>query len=133
MNPRYHCRPLALTIACLLAIAASACAQYGSGGQNPQQGTPKIQRGGQNSPLNGDPLVLGASHTPGAAQEHMAIARNEERQKRLAMDTERLVTLVTQLKADVDKADKYMLSLDVVRRSEEIEKLARSIKEREKN
>jgi hypothetical protein len=66
-------------------------------------------------------------------QEKMAIARNDERQKRLVSDTDKLVALVTQLKTDVDKTDKYMLSLEVVRRSEEIEKLARSIKERAKN
>lgn len=74
-----------------------------------------------------------ASRTPTEMQQKMAIARNDERQKRLIQDTDRLLALVTQLKVDVDKSDKYVLSLDVLRRSEEIEKLARSIKERARN
>ena len=47
-------------------------------------------------------------------------------------DTERLVALVTQLKAEVDKSTKDTLSLDVVRKADEIEKLARSVKDKMK-
>ena len=66
-------------------------------------------------------------------QEKQEKARNDERQKRLVADTEKLLALATQLHDDVGKTDKNILSLDVVKRSEEIEKLARTIKERMRN
>ena len=58
--------------------------------------------------------------------------RNDERQKRLISDTEKLLSLATELHQDVGKTDKHILSVDVVKRAEEIEKLARSVKERMK-
>jgi heme/copper-type cytochrome/quinol oxidase subunit 1 len=58
--------------------------------------------------------------------------RNDERQKRLVSDTEKLLTLATELHQDVGKTDKHILSVDVVKRAEEIEKLAHSVKERMK-
>lgn len=60
----------------------------------------------------------------------MAERRNSERQKQLVADTDRLLTLVQQLKQEVDKTDKDQLSVDVVKRAEQIEKLARTVKEK---
>ena len=51
-----------------------------------------------------------------------------ERQKRLAADTDKLLALATDLKKQVDKTNKDILSVDVVKKAEEIEKLARSMK-----
>jgi hypothetical protein len=59
--------------------------------------------------------------------------RNEERQQKLVADTDKLLLLATQLHDDVTKTNKNILSLDVVRRADEIEKLAHSVKEREKD
>jgi hypothetical protein len=53
-----------------------------------------------------------------------------ERQKRLVADTEKLVALTTALKELVDESNKDILSVDMLRKAEEIEKLARSVKER---
>jgi len=55
---------------------------------------------------------------------------NEDRHKRLEADTDKLLALSTELKAEVDKAKKDELSLDVVRKAAEIEKLAHDVKER---
>ena len=62
----------------------------------------------------------------------MAIAREDERQKRLQADTTQLLALATKLKEDMDKTDKYTLSLDVMKRTAEIERLAKAIRERMK-
>ncbi len=62
----------------------------------------------------------------------MAIARNDERQKKLVSDSDKLLELATQLHDDVSKTNQHILSVDVVKRAEEIEKLARSVKERMK-
>jgi hypothetical protein len=57
----------------------------------------------------------------------------QERQKRLVADTDKLLALSTALKEQVDESDKNILSLDMVKKAEEIEKLAHSVKERIKN
>lgn len=59
--------------------------------------------------------------------------RNIDRQKQLVEDTEKLLALANELKADVDKSTKDTLSLDVVKKADEIEKLAHSVKEKMKN
>ena len=59
-----------------------------------------------------------------------AKAQNADRQKRLVSDTEKLLSLATELKEQVGKTDKYTLSVDVVKKAEEIERLAHNVKER---
>ena len=65
-------------------------------------------------------------------QEKMAKARNDERQKRLISDSEKLLALATELHEQVLKTDKNILSVDVVRKATEMEKLSRDLKERMK-
>jgi len=60
-------------------------------------------------------------------QQRMRIT---ERQKRLVADTEKLVALTTALKEQVDESNKDILSIDMIKKAEEIEKLAHSVKER---
>lgn len=62
----------------------------------------------------------------------MAKRANVERQVALKADTDRLMKLATELKEYVDKSNENVLSLDVLRKAEEIEKLARSVKEKMK-
>ena len=59
--------------------------------------------------------------------------RQDERQKRLVSDSDKLLALATQLHEEVGKTDKNILSMDVIRRAEEIEKLAHNVKERMRN
>jgi len=59
-------------------------------------------------------------------------AANVERKKQIADDSARLLKLATDLKAEVDKTSKDTLSLGVIRKAEEIEKLAHSVKEKMK-
>jgi len=62
----------------------------------------------------------------------MARQRNKDRQAALKKDTDKLLELATQLKDYVDKTDENMLSLDVIKKAEEIEKLSKSVKEKMK-
>ncbi|PYY17813.1 MAG: hypothetical protein DMG61_01765 [Acidobacteria bacterium] len=55
-------------------------------------------------------------------------ALNKQRQTSLQKDTDRLLQLATELKEYVDKTNEHTLSLDVIKKAEEIEKLARSVK-----
>lgn len=59
-------------------------------------------------------------------------AANAERKKQIAEDSTKLLTLAMSLKAEVDKTDKDTLSLNVIRKADEIEKLAHIVKEKMK-
>jgi hypothetical protein len=65
-------------------------------------------------------------------EEQQAKLRNNDRQKRLVADTDKLLSLATDLKQQVDKSTKDTLSVDVIKKADEIEKLAHSVKERMK-
>jgi hypothetical protein len=65
-------------------------------------------------------------------EKDMAKKANRERQVQLQRDTESLLKLATELKQYVDKSNEHTLSLDVVKKAEEIEKLAHSVKEKMK-
>ncbi len=61
-------------------------------------------------------------------EREMAKKANQERQADLKRDTEKLLKLATELKESVDKSSVDLLSLDVVRKADEIERLAHSVK-----
>jgi len=123
----------------VLGTASFGWGQQGTLG-GPSSGLPGAsqgvgQRGGsQTSPTPQLPSMESDDPSPGAKHtaEEMERTRNSDRQKKLVEDTERLLALANELKVDVDKSTKDMLSLDVVRKADEIEKLARSVKEKMK-
>ena len=61
--------------------------------------------------------------------EHLETMRNTERQKQLADDTQKLFLLARQLRDQVAKSNKDELSVNVVKTSDQIEKLARRVKD----
>jgi hypothetical protein len=65
-------------------------------------------------------------------EKEMAKKASQERQAQLKRDAENLLKLATELKQDVDKSTENTLSLEVVKKAEEIEKLAKSVKEKMK-
>ncbi len=65
-------------------------------------------------------------------ERDMAKKANQERQAALKRDTDKLLKLSTELKEYVDKSNENMLSVDVIKKAEEIEKLAHSVKEKMK-
>ena len=74
------------------------------------------------------------SQTPEEAQleRDRVKALNKERQQKLKNDTDKLLQLATELKEYVDKTNENVLSLDVIKKTEEIEKLAKSVREKMK-
>ena len=65
---------------------------------------------------------------PSQIQKEMDKKANAQRQADLKRDTEKLLKLSTELKEYVDKSNENLLSVEVVKKAEEIEKLARSVK-----
>lgn len=66
------------------------------------------------------------------AQIEAAKKRNLERQNRMVADANKIVQLAQEINADVDKGDKSALSPMAAKKAEEIEKLAKGVKERMK-
>ena len=66
------------------------------------------------------------------ARKAQAKRANLDRQKALQRDTDRLMQLATELKQYVDKSNENTLSVSVIRKAEEIEKLAKNVKEKMK-
>lgn len=65
-------------------------------------------------------------------ERDMAKARNKERQKQLQADTDKLLKLATELKQYVDKTNENILSVEVLKKTDEIEKLAKSVRDKMK-
>jgi hypothetical protein len=102
-----------------------------SGGQNPV-GTPKAPFPTTPAAIDGPmgPLEDGDRSRLDAQHQKML---TDERHKKLLEDTDKLLQLATELKADVDKATKNEMSLAVIKKAAEIEKLSHDVKERMKN
>ena len=78
--------------------------------------------------LGADGLPTMGVDLPPGQKEKQARLQNEDRQKQLVADTEKLLELATELHTDVSKTDKNTLSVDVIKKADEIEKLAHSVK-----
>jgi len=67
-----------------------------------------------------------------AMEKSMVKQANLQRQAELRRDADRLLKLATELKQSVDKSSESTLSVDVIKKAAEIEKLARSVKDKMK-
>jgi hypothetical protein len=65
-------------------------------------------------------------------EKDMAKKANQERQADLRRDADKLFKLATELKQYVDKTNENVLSVEVLKKAEEIEKLAHSVKSKMK-
>jgi len=65
-------------------------------------------------------------------ENEMAKKANQERHADLKRDTDKLLKLATELKEYVDKSNENVLSLNVLKKAEQIEKLAHSVKDKMK-
>jgi coenzyme F420-reducing hydrogenase alpha subunit len=63
-------------------------------------------------------------------QQEQEKKMNKQRQEVLKRDTDKLLELANQLKEYVDKSNENTLSLDVIKKAGEIEKLAHDVKEK---
>lgn len=64
--------------------------------------------------------------------DRMMREANKKRQQDIRDETDKLFQLATDLKTAVDKSNENLLSLDVVRKADEVEKLAKKVKEKMK-
>jgi hypothetical protein len=105
----------------LLVVAARQAPQSSQSQGNGN--TPTQEPGGGRASAS-SPLAV-----PDAQNGQNLDAVNTQRKKQLAADSARLLKLATELKTEVDKTTKDTLSVNVIRKADEIEKLAHSVKE----
>jgi type VI protein secretion system component VasF len=79
------------------------------------------------TPANTSPKDTG---TPPAQTATQPLTPAERKRAELLADTEKLYQLTQELKAEVAKSNKDTLSVSVVKKAQEVERLAKSIKER---
>ena len=85
-------------------------------------------------PPSGVPPILNPPQIGNSQDDaQRAKAATEDRHKIVAGDVDRLVSLSNELKSDVDKTTKDQLSLDVIKKAKEIEKLAQDVQRRMKS
>ncbi len=65
-------------------------------------------------------------------KKELAKKQNELRQQEIKKDTDQLLELATELKQYVDKTNENILSMDVIKKAEQIEKLAQAVREKMK-
>ena len=93
---------------------------------------PTVGRKAQPQPANQPGMLPPVELVPSASQEPVALqrtrdARNAMRQRKLFEKMQQLERLTDELSAAVVAAENGTLSMDVVKKSEQIEKLAKSI------
>ncbi|MGA6983534.1 MAG: hypothetical protein WCC95_06565 [Candidatus Sulfotelmatobacter sp.] len=84
------------------------------------------------SRVDGSVSAPGDSDTRDGLLREMAKKANLERQAAIKSDTEKLLKLAGELKEYVDKSNENILSMDVLKKAEEIEKLAHTVKDKMK-
>jgi hypothetical protein len=105
----------------------------GSAQSQPRPTIPSAQGSQGASPMAGDPIAnRNGDESQDRMFREMAKKANLERQAALKNDTEKLLKLAEELKTSVDKSSASVLSLEVLKKAEEIEKLARSVKDKMK-
>jgi hypothetical protein len=88
----------------------------------------------QRSPYDSRPRDLAQGpDIPADMQRKQMKELNQERHATLKKDTDKLLQIATELKQQVDKTNENQLSLEVIRKTEEVEKLAKSIREKMKS
>ena len=114
----------------LLTYVAWAQGQNGQQTGQPQSnGSTPAQDPGPGRAWTTNPQIVIPEAQSGARNLQAA---NAERRKQLTEDSVRLVKMATELKAEVYKTTKDTLSLNVIRKADEIEKLAHAVKEKMK-
>jgi hypothetical protein len=112
-------------VALLLMSGSLGLATYSMKGQAPTPNPAQEPRGGQQEPIG-----PGAEGPPLPNAEKRILEDNDKDMKK---KVERLYQLASELKEQVDKTDSTkVLSLNLMKKAEEIEKLARDIKNRSK-
>ncbi|MGA8729251.1 MAG: hypothetical protein WB608_10915 [Terracidiphilus sp.] len=114
---------------CLTLLASlTGIALNGAQSSSPRPITPTLPPAINSAPDPKDQLDMRQAQNK---QQNFAAA-NAERKKQISDDSAKLLKLAADLKTEVDKTARDTLSLNVIRKADEIEKLAHDVKEKMK-
>jgi len=112
-----------------LALALTGAAQN----QATPGGALRMEKVEDPTPINQAPDSNSQMQMRNDEQKRLSYSQaNVERRKQIADDSAKLLKLATDLKSEVDKTSKDTLSLNVIRKADEIEHLAHNVKEKMK-
>jgi hypothetical protein len=126
---KLHWNRIAAALLPVVALAAS-----GQSSQSPRLGNRSfIQAVAARTPAP-DPLDALQTELEGTppGQQRNTEAINEARRKLLTAESARLLELAADLRQEIEKTGKDMLSVNAIRKANEIEKLAKDVKEKMK-
>jgi hypothetical protein len=112
------------SVACVVAVLLFAMATAGLA-QQPAQTAAAPQQPATAAP----PITAAPENAASAADSQSLPAPQTEKQKQLADDTAKLLQLANELKAELDKSSKDTLSLSVMKKAEQVEKLAHKVRD----
>ena len=118
-------------------FAVGSVGVSGAFGQAKQTSEPQMQQSSGATRASNDATTANktdgtTASKPGAGDASAQATGTQpvnDKQKKLAEETDKLLAMATDLKQQVDKTNKDVLSVDVIKKAEEIEKLARSLKQ----
>ena len=117
---------LLLGTGCRVALVGGVLCCPGAIAQSTDASTPDASVSGiRQQQEREDPFTL-------QQKKAMVKKQNELRQQELKKDTDKLLELANELKQYVDKTNENIISLDVIKKAEQIEKLAHAVKEKMK-
>jgi hypothetical protein len=117
-----------VVVGCSLLLGALAGVQTPYGGDPMQNSGPVSAAGRADSPMGRPVDSLEAAMAARTRAE-----RNLERQKHLENDTKRLLALANELNTEIASSGTETMTPEMLRKMNEIEKLARSVKEKMKD
>jgi hypothetical protein len=123
LSLNHNCFPFWLAVFFMLSVASA-----GQQAPSPNPEKPYLLPEANRLPDANQQMEMREQQTK---QQNFAAA-NLERKKQIADDSTKLLKLATDLKAEIDKTSKDTLSLNVIRKADEIERLAHSVKEKMK-
>ena len=113
-----------LSLGAVICAAQKPTAGTAAGGQ-----TGTHQSGSTTPASTGTPSLLD-SLPPSPFPDTSKQKRNDERQRRIVSDTQKLLALTSQLKAEVAASGADAMTPEMLRQMDEIEKLAKSVKDK---
>ena len=93
---------------------------------------PQLSTPSSSTPPGRRSLEEGPNPMRDSMQDQAIRQLNEQRRKRMLDDANKMVQLSNELKADVEKMQKDELSMDVLKKAAEVEKLAHDVQQRMK-
>jgi methionyl-tRNA synthetase len=114
-----------MTLAVALAVLALSAVDLAAQAVDPSQTSDASTPSGQQQRTADSPFSQ-------QLKRDLVKKQNELREQEIKKDTDKLLELATELKQYVDKTNENIISLDVIRKAEQIEKLAKTVKDKMK-